>query len=209
MHYRQAFWNCFLICKWNTHSCKGLIRISPVRCKSKWGIGLFMFILCVRLVEKDRGLLVEADERYNERHNCAAIDVYFKEWAVRAVVSPAQRSCVLVSLFWTMESDYSEWAWWYTSVKTPTLFHCSIYFHLQVSYRSTGQHAVSLPVSSAVERTYVVDKCKTKPPACHSAFSSVAFSSPLSLLSTFWVAISLWLVICSNASISLVWFNLN
>lgn len=38
-----------------------------------------MFILCLRRVEEDGGELVEADERYNERHNCAAIDVYFKE----------------------------------------------------------------------------------------------------------------------------------
>lgn len=53
-----------------------------------------MFILCVRLLEEDGGVLVEAYERYNERHNCAAINVYFKERAVRAVALPAHSSCV-------------------------------------------------------------------------------------------------------------------
>ncbi len=178
MHYKQAFWNCFLICKWNTHSCKGLIWISPIHCKSKWGIGLFMFILCVRLQGEDGGVLVETHERYNKRHNCAAINVYFKEWA-RAMALPAHSSCVLISLFWTKGKGCRGWASLDMSFKTPMLSHCSIFIHLQVSNRPLGQHIVSLPVSLAVDGTYVVDRDNMKPPASHPALSSPLSSPPL------------------------------
>lgn len=106
-----------------------------------------MLILCTRLVEKDGGILVEAHERYNKRHNCAVISVYFKEWAVRAVALAHSR-CVLIGFFWAMEKDCRGWASLDMSFRTLMLFHCSIFIHLQVSNRPSGQHIVSLPVSS-------------------------------------------------------------
>lgn len=154
MHYKQAFWNGFLICKWNTHSCKGLIWISPIHHKSKWGIGLFMFILCKWLLKEDGGVLVEAHERYNKRHNCAAVNIYFKEWAVSAVAS-RHTAVVFISLLWTKGIGCRGWASLDMSLKTPMLSHCSIFIHLQVSKRPLGQHIVSLPVSPAVDETYI------------------------------------------------------
>lgn len=53
-----------------------------------------MFALCMRLLEEDGGVLVESHERYNKRNNCADINVYFKEQALRAVALPAHSSCV-------------------------------------------------------------------------------------------------------------------
>lgn len=38
-----------------------------------------MFVLCVRPLEEDGGVLVEAHERYNKRRNRADISVYFKD----------------------------------------------------------------------------------------------------------------------------------
>lgn len=55
-----------------------------------------MFILCMRLLEENGWVLVESHERYNERHNCVAINVYFKEQAFRAVALPAAGSRVLI-----------------------------------------------------------------------------------------------------------------
>lgn len=106
------------------------------------------------------------------KDNCAAISVYFKEWAVRAVALPSPSSCVLISLFWTERIDCRGWASLDMSFKTPMPSHCSIFIHLQVSNRPSGQHIVSLPVSSAVDRTYVVDRNNMKPPAVSSPLSS-------------------------------------
>lgn len=53
-----------------------------------------MFVLCVRLLEEDGGVLAEAHERCNKRNNCANINVYFKERALRAVALPAHSRCV-------------------------------------------------------------------------------------------------------------------
>lgn len=160
------------------HSCKGSIWISPIHCKFKWGIRLFLFILSMQLLEEDGGVLVESHERYNKRHNCAAVSVYFKEWAVRAVALPAASSCVLIRLFWTEGRDCRGWASLDMSFKTPMLSHCSIFIHLQVCNRSSGQHIVSLPVSSAVDGTYVVDRDNMKLLASHPALSPL-LSAPL------------------------------
>lgn len=113
------------------------------------------------------------------KDNCAAISVYFKEWAVRAVALPSPSSCVLISLSWTERIDCRGWASLDMSFKTPMPSHCSIFIHLQVSNRPSGQHIVSLPVSSALDGTYVVDRNNMKPPASHPAFSSPLSSSPL------------------------------
>ena len=63
------------------------------------------------------------------------------------------------------------------------LSHCSIFIHLRVSNRPLGQYIVSLPVSSAVDGTYVVDRDNMKPPASHPALSSppLFYSSSLCL----------------------------
>lgn len=53
-----------------------------------------MFILCMQLLGEDGEVLVETHERYNKRHNCAAINVYLKERAVRAAALPAHSTCV-------------------------------------------------------------------------------------------------------------------
>lgn len=85
---------------------------------------------------------------------------------------------VFISLLWTKQIDCRGWASLDMSFKTPMLAHCSIFIHLQVSNRPLGQHIVSLPVSSAVDGTYVVDRDNMKPPASHPALSS-PLSSPL------------------------------
>lgn len=119
------------------------------------------------------------------KDNCAAISVYCKEWAVRAVASPSPSTRVLISLFWTERIDCRGWASLDMSFKTPMPSRCSIFIHLQVSNRPSGQHIVSLPVSSAVDGTYVVDENNMKPPASHPAFSSPLSSSSLLLLFSF------------------------
>lgn len=71
---------------------------------------------------------------------------------------------VLISLLWTERKDCSGWASLHMSFKTPMLSYCSIFIHLQVSNRPLGQHPVSLPVSSAVDGTCVVDRDNTTAP---------------------------------------------
>lgn len=75
------------------------------------------------------------------------------------------------------------WASLDMSFKTPMLSRCSIFIHLQASNRPSGQHIVSLAVSSAVDATYVADRANMKPPASHPALFLAASppSSPLCL----------------------------
>lgn len=90
---------------------------------------------------------------------------------------------VFVSLVWTTGIDCRGWASLDVSFKTPMSFHRSIFIHLQVSNRPLGQHIVSLPVSSAVDGTYVADRDNMTLPASHPAlFLSSSSSSTLLLL---------------------------
>lgn len=207
MHYKQAFWNCFLICKWNTHSCKRLNMNLPHSLQIQMRHGaVYVYIVCATARRGWRGV-GRKHMKDTMKDPIVPLSMFTSKNEQLEPQLRLHTALVFISLFWTKGIDCRGWASLDMSFKTPMLSHCSIFIHLTVSNRPLGQHIVSLPVSSAVDGTYVADRDNMKPPASHPALSSQLSSSLLLLFSLPHFAIG---CICDNSYIPVTaaWFSL-
>lgn len=139
-----------------------------------------MFILCVWLLEED-GRCWSKHTKNTIIDTILLISVFiyrqFQLW-----LCSAHHCCARIAIFWTEKRDCRGWSSLDMSFKTPMLSHCSIFILLQVCNRPSGQHIVSLPVSSAVDQTYVADRgnkatCLSPCPLLSSLILAVLFYS--------------------------------
>lgn len=183
MHYKQAFWNCFLICKCNTHMLQRLnMNLSHSLQIQMRHRAVYVYIVHATARRGWRGV-GRKHMKDTIKDTIVLLSMFTSKKEQLELRLCLHTALVFISLFWTKGIGCRGWASLDMSFKTPILSHCSIFIHLQVSNRPLGQHIVSLPVSSAVDGTYVVDRDNMKPPASHPALSS-PFLSALLLSST-------------------------